>query len=259
MNEDLHGQISDQVGAYVLDALLPEEVTAFEEHLRTCDSCRSEVVELRSVVDVLPLALPPVEPSDALRDRIMSAVATDQSSRPALTALPGGAPKRSTRQRLFRLPETYLTVAAVAIIAALGLWNVHLQSRVNQQQAAVQLQQLVSKALNQHAAVYPVAPTVPAVTATAYLVQPHGRQAAYLIVKDLPKPASNKVYQLWLMRGSVPTSEGTFTYSGSSPEVVRMPSTAVGYNRTAVTVENGPHGSNHGPTSAPILLGNLGA
>jgi anti-sigma factor RsiW len=258
MNDYHPGQENEQVGAYVLDALPADEVAAFEAHLASCPACRAEVAELREVVGVLPLALTPVEPPASLRDRISRALEEDVAQRPALTALPGGAPKRSQRTR-FPVVEGLLALAAVAVIAALGLWNLHLQNRIDQQQAAVDLQQLVSSALNHRDAVYPVTPTTSAARATAYMVQPPGKQSAYLIVKDLPNPPARKVYQLWLLRAGVPTSAGTFTYSGNNPKVVPVPMPATGFTLTAVTVENAPHGSDHGPTGAKVLGGPLGA
>lgn len=258
MNEQHPGHEIEQVGAYVLDALPADEAAAFETHLASCPACLAEVAELREVVGVLPLALTPVEPPASLRDRITRAIEEDMAQKPTLTALPGGAPKRAQRRR-FAVPEAFLAVAAVAVIAGLGLWNLRLEDRVNQQQAAVSLQRLVSKALDQRDAVYPVVPTSVAAGASAYMVQPRGRQSAYLIVKGLPKPPSHKVYQLWLLRAGVPTSAGTFTYSGSDPKIVHVPVPSTGYTVTAVTVENGPRGSSHGPTGAKVLVGTLGA
>jgi anti-sigma factor RsiW len=258
VNDHHPGQENEQVGAYVLDALPVDEVAAFETHLVSCPACQAEVAELREVVGILPLALEPVEPPAALRDRITRAIEEDTAKKPALTALPGGAPKRTERKR-FPLAEGLLALAAVAVIAALGLWNVHLQSRIDQQQAAVNLQQLVSTALNHRDAVYAVAPTPSAAGASAFMVQPQGKRSAYLIVKGLPHPPSHKVYQLWLLRAGVPTSAGTFTYSGSSPKIVPVPMPATGFGATAVTVENAPHGSAHGPTGAKVLQGFLGA
>jgi anti-sigma factor RsiW len=257
VNHDHPERENEQVGAYVLDALPPEEAAAFETHLASCLECQTEVAELREVVGILPLALDPIEPPATLRDRISRAIEDDIAGRPKLTALPGGAPKQPKRR--FPLPATVLSLAAVAVIAALGLWNLHLQGQVNQQQAAVNLQKLVSAALNHRDAVYPVKPTTSAAGASAYMVQPPGQQSAYLIVKDLPKPPSNKVYQLWLLRAGVPTSAGTFTYSGSDPKIVHVPMPATGFTLTAVTVENAPRGSSHGPTGSKVLAGTLGA
>ena len=42
--------------------------------------------------------------------------------------------------------------------------------------------------------------------AKAAMVQPANGQAAYLIVQGLPAPPQNKLYQLWLLRGTTPRS-----------------------------------------------------
>ncbi|HEX6508748.1 MAG TPA: anti-sigma factor [Chloroflexota bacterium] len=257
MNGHHDGPENEQVGAYVLDALPPDEVMAFEEHLESCASCRDEVAELRDVVDVLPLAVDLVEPAPSVRDRIVSAVEAETNGRPALTALQGGVPVRAKRRRI-GMVEGLLALAAVAVIAALGIWNVLLQQKIDRQQAEVAFQRDVTTALTHHAAVYPVAPTPADSGASAYMVQPRGKAAAYLIVKDLPASARGTVYQLWLIRGGTPRSAGTFTYTGSDPKIVRAPIPASGYTLTAVTIEHGPHGSAHGPTGAKVLVGTLG-
>lgn len=257
MNDEQDERDHEQVGAYVLDALSPGEAASFEAHLQTCASCRAEVAELRKVVDVLPLAIDPVEPPTSLRDRIMAAVEGETNDRPALTAIRGGVPQRVRRP--FPVAEGILAVAAVAVIVALGIWNIRLQQRIDSQQAEVAFQQDVTAALREHAVVYPITATSSAPRAAAYMVQPRDGRAAYLIVKDLPSPPRDKVYQLWLMRGTTPLSAATFTYSGRNPEIVHAALPSTGYTLTAVTLEQGPRGSPDGPKGPKVLIGTLRA
>ncbi len=58
---------------YVLGTLDRRDALRVTEHLKTCAACRCECDELRSVVDVLPLALAPSAAPSALRDRILAA------------------------------------------------------------------------------------------------------------------------------------------------------------------------------------------
>src|SRR5947209_7718095 len=67
MNE----HVDDVIAAYALDALPRAERQEVEAHLRTCAQCRAEAGAARAVVDVLPLALEPVQPSAGLRERIL--------------------------------------------------------------------------------------------------------------------------------------------------------------------------------------------
>jgi hypothetical protein len=61
------GSPHELLAAYMLDALSPEERTAFETHLAGCAECSQRLPELRRVADLLPNALivPPSELPDA--------------------------------------------------------------------------------------------------------------------------------------------------------------------------------------------------
>jgi len=245
------------VGAYVLDALPPDERAAFEAHLRICADCRAEVAELGPVVDALPLASPTVEPPQALRGRIVAAVAADVPSPPRLSSVAGGRTGDRTRFSSFLAPAILATAAAV-IIAVLGLWNIQLQRGLHDNQQKVAYQQTLITAVLQGASVRTIAATSVARAAQAAMVAPRGKSPAYLLVQGLPVTPPNKVYQLWLIHGSTPHSGGVFRYSGSDPQIVRVPIPLSGYGAAAVTTEPGPHGSRQ-PTGAKLLLGRLTA
>jgi anti-sigma-K factor RskA len=70
-------------GAYALNALTPEERSAFEETLVSSDSVRHEVTELTDTAVLLGLAAAPVAPSAALKASIMDRI----QSLPQLPAL----------------------------------------------------------------------------------------------------------------------------------------------------------------------------
>ena len=64
----------DLAAAYVLAALPPAEARAFARHVTECAACRAEADALLEVASSLALAVPPVEPPAALRQRIIDAV-----------------------------------------------------------------------------------------------------------------------------------------------------------------------------------------
>lgn len=258
MNDNNAPHDNDSAGAYVLDALEPEERVSFESHLRTCESCRLEVAELRAVVDVLPLAVDTVEPPSALKGRIIDAITDEGQARPVLTALPGGVPARERvrRPRITRF-EAALGLVAAVIIAGLGIWNAQLQNQINGQKNGVAYQQNINRAILSGAAVTQLAATTHS-SAQAALVQPKNGGSPYLIVGNLPPTPSNKVYELWYMRGSSPTGVKVFTYSGSEAVVVPLTKPTTSYTNAAITLERGPNGSPK-PTTSPIVLGTLHA
>lgn len=255
---------SEMVGAYLLDALDPEEREAFEAHLRGCESCRAELGELRQVVDVLPLACDQVEPSRDVRDRIMATVRSEAEERPVLTPLAGGRAQPRSRTG-FQRASTLIAAVAAAFVVGLGLWNLKLQHDIDNKQHTIALYQAdlafqreVQNALahGDRVSLMPKQPS-PAGPAVA-MVQPAGGGAASLIVRGLPATPANRVYEFWLIRGAVPHKAGLFTYHGLEPQVVHLSVSAAGYPVAAVTLERGPHGSLR-PTSKPLLSGNLTA
>jgi anti-sigma-K factor RskA len=243
------------VGTYLLDALSPEDRALFEDHLRNCAACRAEVAELRQIVDVLPLAVYTAEPSPELRARIVEAVTSETETRPTLTALHGGTPITRARPSTQLVPRL-LAAAAVAAILALGIWNLRLQQQINRQQRQVAYQQQIRSALVSGAAVSQIPGTRAAASASAAVVQPPGGKRAYLILQGLPATPAHKVYELWLIRGTVPRGVRVFTYNGSSTETIQLPVPATGFQIAAVTAEPGPRGSRR-PTGPQLLAGRV--
>jgi anti-sigma factor RsiW len=263
LNEQDHD--TDLVGAYVLDALSPEERDAFVSHLQGCATCRAEVVELRRVVDVLPLTCDLVEPRDSVRNRLLNAIGDEPSSRPTVAA----PEDRIVRRRWWtgaRVRTAALGVAAAAAIVALAVSNLNLRQNVQDEkktvaalQATAKFQSEVSAALAAGASVSRVPGTAAAPTASAAMVQPPHGAPAYLIVRGLrPTPAS-KVYQIWLLRGPTALrSAQVFRYTGIGPKIVPLPVATSGWHQAAVTLEKAPRGA-RGPTTTPVLAGDLRA
>jgi anti-sigma factor RsiW len=245
---------TDLIGAYVLDALPPDEMAACEAHLEGCSTCRDEVALLHQVVSVLPLAVEAVAPPPALRDRLMSAIAAEEQEpvpaaevvpRSGLTSLPGGAPRP---RRGFRPPlaPTFAALAAAVLIAALGIQDLRLQQRVDNQNQTSALQQQVTVALASGATESRIPGTKSAPGASATLIQPLHASSAYFLVKGLKASPANRIYQIWLIKtgkqGLQPRSAGTFTYSGSGATIVKVPMSAHGYPLAGVTLEQCPNG-----------------
>ena len=106
------GDCGNDVAAYALGALEPNEASAFEEHLETCVVCRDELESFVHVVDALPMAAPQYRPSRALRRRVMKDV--HATARPSPARAPG-----SLRGRLgaIALPRPALAGALTVLIA----------------------------------------------------------------------------------------------------------------------------------------------
>ena len=78
MNErNGHDRWSEELAAYLLGALDPAEVAAFERHAEGCERCRAEARWLAPALQALPESVERVEPPPRLRDRLMAEVRAD--------------------------------------------------------------------------------------------------------------------------------------------------------------------------------------
>jgi anti-sigma-K factor RskA len=71
MSEADHTRWKDDVAAYVLGALEPDEAAELERHLEGCTECRAELRWLQPAVDLLPEKVERVEAPAGLRAKIV--------------------------------------------------------------------------------------------------------------------------------------------------------------------------------------------
>lgn len=265
----------DLTAAYAVDALTADEARRAEEHLAGCAACRAELAELREVLSDLTA---PVEPTAALRDRVLAAVADVEQLPPAAPAAParptadpaplapvaptaGGdelALRRARRRpRTGRWAPAVAAAAAAVLVAAAALGGVTaLRWRADAESA-----QRTAYAVAQIAAA-PDAVTVAAqdggdgwgatrVVASASLGE------AVLVPTGVGQAPSGRTWQLWWVTGQrAPRSAGLLPGGGAgSPEVLH--GAADGATAVAVTLE--PAGGSSAPTSTPVAVYPLAA
>ena len=238
-----HQQLEETVAALALGALDDADRAterALLEHLAGCASCRALFNDLREVGADLALATDPRSVPLSVEERIFDAI---REPRPRADRV---APmRRSVFARVGAL-------AAAAAIAALFAWNVQLASRVN---TTRERSERVAQALSLMSASDAKSATLAGDRGTLVFLYRPGE--AILVGHDVAEPPSGRVLQLWFMRAGVPTSVGVFT-PADGLVVVPVSIDPMGFDRVAVTVENGPRGV-RAPTGAPIYSGILSA
>jgi anti-sigma factor RsiW len=239
-------QHADTVAAYLLGALADVERSEFEAHLATCAQCREDVSDLRLVADALPLAVPPVAPPAALRDRLMETVRAEAEVLSA--AGPGADRPRPARRRRFA-PAFNRPLALAGGIAALvvgGAVGFGLGSSTSETRTRTVVQ------------VRTVAAQVSSTTAprgTAVIVVRDG--VATLRVTGLPAPPRGKVYEVWLLRrgAAAPSpTDALFSVSTRGSGRVALPSV---HDVETVLVTAEPDGGSSAPTSQPFIRASL--
>lgn len=116
-----HNRWSEDVAAYMLGALSPDEVAEFERHLEGCERCQDEVRWFEPAVHTLPESVERQEPPPELRQVLMAEVRAEvqeEKGRERSGLLPdwlrGGFGSRGLRL------ATGFAVVALAIAAVAG-------------------------------------------------------------------------------------------------------------------------------------------
>jgi anti-sigma-K factor RskA len=183
-NEHLH--FIENIPAYAMGALDAEDSTALESHLKTCASCQAELAEYSTVSESLLTAIPPKQPSAALRKRLQN-------------RLPGA--QKIIRPRLTWSTGRVATGVAFTLLLALGVYSI-LQVRALQLQQAQLTRQVQTSQTMLAMLSYPNTQNLPinvnnGVTGT--LLMDQDRNIATIAVWNMPQLQENQTYQIWLI------------------------------------------------------------
>lgn len=225
MSEIDHERWREDVAAYLLGALEPEQAGALERHAKDCERCRRELRWLTPAVDVLPESVELVEPPPALRARLLAEVEADAAARPHERRDQSSAPR--WRGWLLRPAAGFAVLALlVAGIVGYGLANGGSSDGGESTIAAGK------------------APGV-----TAEMVDEGGSGTLRLAnVHDLP---SDKVLEAWVLReGEVEAVRALFVPDHEGRASTQLPSMD-GVEEVMVTAE--PRGGSETPTSKPLI------
>ncbi len=232
--------IEELSGAYVLDAVTPQERQGVEEHINACPDCMHLVQELQSVAELLPLSVSPIELAPSLQSRVLASIQAE-----ADRSIPWSQPRRKRRWRTW--VNQLVAVAAVLVLLLLGAmtaWNVSLQ------------QQIAALPHNQTYISYAVKGTAEDPGVTGQLLYIPGKNISILTVQGLPQTQGSYVYQGWLLHGNQPISIGVLNiYNGVASGSFQ--GNVQGYDGTAVSLEPGPGASKDAPRGQIVAMGKL--
>ena len=259
-----HAALKELAAPYALGALPSSERTAFEAHLATCAECAAEVWSLEAVASLLATAAPPLDPSPALRDRIVTSIAAD----------------RPVDRRPSAVLSWLATAAALAVAVGLGGYVVQLRGRVSDLEtrlvqatlrASASERQIAdlrqTAAYAQSSVAVLTAPDVARVDLAGQPVAPSASARAFwsrsrglvFTASNLPPLPSGRTYQLWVLTTDpAPTSAGLLKPDGNGrvTAVFLTPPDLPRPVAMAVTIE--PEGGVPSPTGDKYLVGLAG-
>ena len=261
-------------GAFVLGAVTEEEREAARLHIVQCVACARLYQELRSVVSLLPLSVPEMDPPATLEARVLKAIRREAKITAQTTQRVPFANLQHNRNRRSRKNSSWATrllaVAAVLLLTLLGgmsllLYSLEHQVAISEQQAITIGQQLANVELQlANVSPHPLA----TITGTSVLQGATGnlfylpqQNATLLVMHGLPQLAGTHVYQGWLLdiQGEKITSiksVGLLTMQGDTA-IVSFPGNVTSYNTAVISREPGPAPSLKAPAGPVVALGPL--
>jgi anti-sigma-K factor RskA len=228
--------IHELTAGYALDALEPEERSAYEAHLAGCAQCRQELASFWETTEALAVAASGPPPSAALRERILA----DVRAEPPQNVVPL-EPRRARRAA----PALAAAAAVAAVVAlGIGLWASTLSSDLDETRAALARTRAAAAIVAD-----PTAQTVDLAEGNGRLVVGTDGRAA-LVLSNLGPAPSGKTYQAWIIEDDNPISAGVFP-GEEGLDVVLVEGDVADGEVVAVTVEKA--GGVDAPTTAPIV------
>jgi anti-sigma-K factor RskA len=226
----------DLLTAYALGALTPEEVALVSELLERRPELRPLLAELHATTDLLPAALPEVEPPADLRQRTLDYAVGRTPARGAVSA-----PQRQ-RRRGWLLGLGGLAASAL-LVAGLG-WSQLIGLRQSQQQ--------IVAALAHPEALVVLNGSGGSGTAA------RNADGSMLVIAQLPPLARDRVYQLWLIQGdNPPVSGGVFTVDPRGYGTLAVPSQSQALAADTFAITNEPNPGSAGPTTPVLVAGKV--
>jgi anti-sigma-K factor RskA len=238
-------------GAYVADAIEdPAERSRFEQHMRHCPQCATEVRGLAETATRLAFAAARPAPR-SMRDRVLGAASRTRQLSPAAEH------HRSVDRAPRPIRPTWITVAAAAtglaaavclgVAITLGVALRHADHKLAQAQARQAVLERVLEAPDARAATGTVSEG-----GTVTVVYSISRHSLLVTSAGLHRQLAGKVYELWLIAGKHAKPAGLLPVRPSGRTAPFLVTGARKGEVLAMTIE--PAGGTPQPTTKPILV-----
>jgi anti-sigma-K factor RskA len=246
----------DDLVAYALDALDPDERAAVEAYLRQHPEAQRLVAELRETANLLPYALTPGDPPPQLRQSIVERARAEAQVPQA----------RGRIVPFWRRPiPAYFGAAAAAAAVAFAVWAGALRGEIAQLRGELARNQEQLQLVRQELQARDATLAVLQQDVTQVPLEGEGQNVAQLyrsttgdaalIVALGPLPP-DRVYQVWLLDGGAPRSAGLITPDAAGQGTLALRSDDVA-GATVIAVTEEPAGGSPGPTTDILVSGQL--
>jgi anti-sigma-K factor RskA len=256
-----HPTREEDFDLYALGAMDGEEMQALEAHLAGCAACTRKLAEARGRVSMLAGAATQVAPPSGAKERLMRRIHEN--------AVSAGTPERlgaESRSLFGRWWLRILAPAAIALaVATVVLWreDIRLDRELTEIRTAIKANEkkyqdarnMVDTLTASDTMTVALKPTKDMPDAKGS-VKYNARLGMVAYATELPMPAADKSYQLWLVPTTGnPISVGVFRPDETGKNGLAMASVQAGTAPKAFAITLEPLGGMPQPTGSMVLLG----
>ena len=259
MTEPLFPERSEELMAgYVLGNLSSEEAEELRRVLKENPELATEVVSLQEVLEVIPYALPDIEPPPHLYSAILEAASAASVAvpNPHVSEVPNSLAQEKGKHSPLLWSRVLGSIAALLALA-FGLDNYRIRQEITTLEAQVVRQKDVIAMLQQpNTRLVSLKGMADASAASGSIVITPGEPKAVLILRNLPVLPKGQFYQLWSVNNNEKIAWEQFNTNERGTVFVKL-SLPVNAEVTplVITVEASPLLKN--PTGPMVMTGTL--
>ncbi|KHK96047.1 hypothetical protein LK09_16995 [Microbacterium mangrovi] len=246
MNEQ---EFEELAAGHALHALSPDDERRFTEALAADPGRQAIADQDAATAAALADAAPEVAPPASARDALLAAIAGEQpgAAAPSPDAASPAVERKDAPGRRGLGPRGWFALAAsIVLVLGLGVSGFFIARQLATPASNYALQQIEKQPDAQSA----TAPVAGGGTATAHWSGSLGK--AVLVSDNLAPIATDKVYEMWFVRGGTPVSAGTF-HASDGDATSSLDGKMHAGDTIAVTVEQAGGSPTGKPTSPPIV------
>lgn len=261
-----HSDYQDLAALDAVGALDENEIVELHRHLAECEECQLVERDYHESAAMFALGLEPVAAPERARSAVMKAVSATAPLIP-----------ESNVVEIRRRPPWWLAAAAIFFLALFGWSELRiraLREQVSELAAARdaaaeenrrlatsnhQLAQQVSDMSSPANRTIDLVGQTIAPSSKAKVFMNERERSAVVFFQNLPMPAPDKTYQLWVIRAGATAADpaGTFDVDPSGTAHAQMKNLPLGTEIKAIAVTLEPKGGMPAPTGEKYLVGTL--
>ena len=266
---NMNDKLEELFAFYALGTLTASERSEVEAYVASDAEAKARLDEMIRTASALPHEVTPVQPSGAMKERVMERVRADARTRAgAARQSPAVDRSRISKPRGARFGNLFpYAVAVLSLIAAvgIGLWGLslnnevaHLRSAIAALQQEVESQRTVlARLTSPQAQTFAISGTEHQPQAQGQLIADSKTGSAVLVVTGLKVLPAGSTYEFWLIKDSTAVPAGLFRVDEQGQGVLQVTQSLASNSFNAIGVSIEPAGGSKQPTGDIVMLGKL--